>query len=210
MTKIGQKNLKKFYALICLLIILLLIYAGIKIYALFYSELNSKIQLKNGIWNISVNDVDITKEKDINFEIDDISIEENSHVKPGKIAPGLTGKFKISINPENTNVAVRYDISLNKEELTNENLIIESISETKEGNELVKTGENTYTGIITLDEIKEGIQNEITIEIKWVDTEENSNIDINIGTQVNKTFKIPITVHVCQYLGEEINTYVEN
>ncbi len=210
MTKIGQKNLKKFYVLLCLLIILLLIYAGIRIYALFYSELNSKIQLKNGIWNISVNNVDITKGKDIKFEINDISVEENSHVKPGKIAPGLTGKFKISINPENTNVAVRYDISLNKEKLTNENLIIESISETKEGNELVKTGENTYTGIITLDEIKEGIQNEITIEIKWVDTEENSNIDINIGTQVNETFKIPITVHVCQYLGEEINTYVEN
>lgn len=210
MTKIGRNNLKKVYILIVLLLILILIYAGIRIYALFYSELNSTIQLKNGTWNVSVNGTDITRGKDIEFEVNDISVEENSHVKPGKIAPGLTGEFKISINPEDTNVAVKYDISLNKEEIKNENLIIESITETKAGNELIKTGENTYTGIITLDEIIQGIQNEITVKIKWLDTEENSNIDIDVGTKTNETFKIPIIVHVCQYLGEEINTYVEN
>ena len=210
MSKISQKNFKKLLILISLFMILVLIYGVIRIYALFHSELNSEVQLKNGTWNIIVNDVDISKGKDINFDINDISVEENSHVKPGKIAPGLTGSFKISIDPKETNVSIRYDVSLNEQELTNSNLVIKSVTETKMGNSLVKVDKNTYAGIISLEDIEKGNKNEITVEIEWLDNEEDTDQDIEIGEHENFSYKIPISIHVCQYLGEELNTYIEN
>ena len=110
MTNLGRKNAKKLLVFLCLCIILLIIYGVIRIYALFHSELGANVQLKNGTWNITVNGTDITKGTDIQFAINNVTVEENEHVKPGNIAPGLTGTFKINIDPENTNVSTRYDI----------------------------------------------------------------------------------------------------
>lgn len=210
MNKLKNKNAIKFFTLICLIIVLLIVYGIVRIYALFHSELNSKVQLKNGTWNIVVNNVDITKGKDISFQIDNVEIDENSHVKPGSLAPGLIGNFKISIDPKDTDVSVKYEISLNQEELTNKNLIIKSITETENKNELIKIDKNTYAGIISLEKIKAGNKNEITVEIEWLDTLENSDQDLNIGTKWDFQYKIPITLHVCQYLGEELIPYIEN
>lgn len=210
MNNISQKNKRKILILAFLLIILLLTYGTVRIYALFHSELNAKIQFKNGAWNIVVNETDITKGTDVTFMIDNVTTNENEHVKPGNIAPGLTGNFKISIDPKNTEVSVKYEVSLNQDELTNSNISIKSITETQEGNELVKVGENTYVGIITLEEIKAGHKNEITVEIEWMEDENNNEADMELGTKWDAEYQIPITVHVCQYFGEELNTYTEN
>ena len=39
------------------------------------------------------------------FVIDQIETTQDVHVKPGKLAPGLSGSFEIVINPENTDVS---------------------------------------------------------------------------------------------------------
>ena len=157
--------------------------------------------------NITVNGTDITKGTDIQFAINNVTVEENEHVKPGNIAPGLTGTFKINIDPENTNVSTRYDIYLDEEKLTNPNIQIKSIKETLNGNELVKTDKNTYTGIIPLEKIQAGTTNEITVEVEWIENEDHNEEDIGLGTTWNAEYQIPITVHVCQYLGEQLNLY---
>ena len=208
MTNLGKKNTKKVLIFLCLCIILLIIYGVIRIFALFHSELGASIQLENGTWNILVNGTDITKGTDIQFAINNVTVEENEHVKPGNIAPGLTGTFKININPKDTNVSVRYDIHLDEEKLTNPNIQIKSIKETLNGNELVKTDKNTYTGIIPLENIQAGTTNEITVEVEWMENENNHEEDIALGTTWGAEYQIPITVHVCQYLGEELNQYV--
>ena len=204
------KNQRKTFILICLIILVLAIYGMIRIYALFHSELNAKIEFKNGAWNILINETDITTGADITFMIDNVTTNENQHVKPGNLAPGLTGNFKIRINPTDTDVSIKYEVSLEENELNNSNLKIKSITETQEGNELIRTGENTYTGIITLEKIKAGYKNEITVEIEWVDDENNNETDTELGTIWDFEYQIPITVHVCQYFGEELNIYTEN
>lgn len=206
----SKKNTKKFLLLVYLLIILVLIYCGLRIYALFHSELNAKVQFKNGAWNITVNKTDITQGTDIVFNIDNVTAQENEHVKPGNFAPGLIGSFKINIDPKDTDVSIKYEVSLKQDELTNSNLIIKSITETQEGNELIKVDKNTYAGVIPLEKIKNGNTNEITVEIEWVDDENNNESDIELGTKWDSKYEIPITVHVCQYFGEEIITYTEN
>ena len=209
MNELVKKNIKKILILIFLFMFFLLIYGGARIYALFHSELNSKIQQKNGNWNIIINNTDVTQGKDIKFNIDSISVEENEHVKTGTLAPGLTGHFNIIIDPQNTDVSVKYEISLDENELKNSNLIIKSIKEKSEENKLIKVGPNDYVGVILLEKIKNGQKDEITVEIEWLDNEENKETDIEIGQKSDSHYKIPLTVHVCQYLGENIEAYTE-
>ena len=104
-------------------------------------------------------------------------------------------------------LSVKYDIRLNKENLTNKNITIKSILETNKGRELIKTGENTYTGVIPLNEIKQGTIDNIKIEIEWKDEEENNSEDTKIGIIEDYKLEIPIIVHLSQYLGEEIVAY---
>lgn len=201
-----NKNLKKLVTLIFMCIILFLIYEIVHIYAVFYSELTGRVRFENGVWNIKINDTEISNGTKKTFEVNQINTEENNSVKPGKLAPGLSGSFDILINPENTSVSIRYDISLNQEALTNKSIKIKSINEVLDGNELIKTEEDTYTGIIPLEKIKSGIENKINIEVEWIDDEENSKQDTILGTNDMAKIKIPIDVYVCQYMGEEINS----
>ena len=149
-----NKNLRKLVILIFMCVILFLIYEIVHIYAVFYSELTGRVKFENGVWNIKINDTEISKGIKTTFDVNQINTGENIHVKPGRLAPGLSGNFDILINPENTSVSIRYDISLNQEALTNECLKIKSISEIMAGNELIKTEENTYTGVIPLEKME--------------------------------------------------------
>ena len=209
MQKKKHKKTKKIYLLyIC--IILILIYCIIQIYAVFQSEVSGSVNIKNGVWQIKINNTDISRGTDKQFVVDEIEVQNNEHVKPGNLAPGLSGTFDILIDPTNTDVSIKYDISLNQENLTNKNISIKSIKEANKGAELVRTGENTFTGIITLDEIKKRITNNIEVEVEWKDNEETNKEDIEIGSK-SEDYKldIPIIVHVSQYLGEEIVAYDE-
>lgn len=205
-----HKKFKKIY-LVYICIILVLIYCIIQIYAVFQSEVEGTINFTNGVWKIRVNNTDISKGVNKTFTVGEIEVKNNDHIKQGNLAPGSVGTFDISIDPEGTDVSVRYDVSLNQENLTNKNITIKSITETAEGENLTKTAENTYTGIIPLEKIKQGVENNIKVEIEWKDDETNNEQDLETGSQSeNYKLEIPVVVHVSQYLGEEIVAYEGN
>lgn len=205
-----MQNKKKLLILICAIIFIILIYEIIHIYAVFHSEMEANVQLKNGTWNINVNGTQISKGVDATFVIDKISTSQNEHVENNKLAPGLSGSFNIKINPENTDVSIIYDITLNEEKLTNSSLQIKTIKETEVGNTLTQTGENTYTGVILLEDIKKGTTNTIEMEVEWIDDENNNEEDTKLGSTYDSKLSIPVKVHVSQYLGEEINPWTQD
>lgn len=204
-----NKNVKKVLFLLIICIFILLIYKIIDIYAVFHSEMDAYVKLENGIWNITVNGEKITTGVETEFTIDEITATQDIHVKPGRLAPGLSGSFEIAINPENTDVSVRYDITLNQEKLENSNVKIKSIEEIEKNYPLIKTSENTYTGIISLDDIKKGVIHNIKMEVEWVDDEKYNENDTKLGSSSIRQFQIPIKVHAIQYLGEEIIPVIE-
>ena len=199
----NKKSIKILFLLI-MCICILLIYKIIDIYALFHSEMIGNVQFKNGTWNITINGEDITGGSKNEIIIDLKDTNQSNYVKPGKLAPGLTGSFEIVINPKDTNVSVRYDIMLNKEELDVSNIVIKSVEEIENGYELIQTAQNTYTGLIPLEDINNGISHKIKIEIEWIDDRLNDESDTEIGKNESYKLQIPITVHAIQYLGEEI------
>ncbi len=200
-----NKKMLLFLIFICLCILMLLIYKVINIYAVFQSNVEASVKFENGIWNINLNGTKISTGVQTDFVIDNMTVEDDEHTMPGKISPGLSGNFKILINPENTNVSIKYDIILNEEALENSSLKIISIKEIANGAELIKTAENIYSGVLTVQDIQNGISHEIEMSVEWLDEEQNDESDTKIGTnKENKQFQIPITFHAIQYSGEEI------
>ena len=200
-----NKN-KKFLIIIVLLIIIfiILIYAILSTFATFRSEFTGDMKIDNATWKILVNSTDISSNAVKEFVIDDIEIDESQGVEPGKLAPGLKGNFNILIDPTETDVSIMYEIKFDTTDINATNIRIDSVKETMAGNTLIKSDSNTYVGIISLDDIKNNLTNNIQVTLFWCD---DGNEDINIGSIPNHKINIPVQVKVSQYLGEEIQEF---
>lgn len=175
-------------------------------YALFESNVSAEISVNNGTWKILINNTDITKENTKEFTIDQINVIGDAHTESGKLAPGLSGNFNILIDPTDTDVSIKYEVTFDLANLEKTKVQIDSIEETILGKELIKTGENTYTGVISLAEIRQGIKNEITVNLSWKEDETTNVEDTLIGSSENSQIEIPVSIKVSQYLGEEIES----
>ena len=189
----------------CAIMIFVTIYEITNTYGLFESNINMNADSKLATWNILINDTNIGKSE--TFTIDNFISEEDSTVASGKIAPGTSGYFNINIDPSNTQVSIRYDLTFDFSKL--DNLFTITKVEEKNGYNLIKTGPNTYSNVITLNEIKENKTNNIRVHIKWNNNEENNDKDTEIGLTENNTLNIPVSITVLQYSGEKIEPYVE-
>lgn len=189
----------------CAIMIFVTIYEITNTYGLFESNINMDVDSKLATWNILINDTNIGKSE--TFTIDNFNSEEDSTVASGKIAPGTSGYFNINIDPSTTQVSIRYDLTFDFSKL--DNLFTITKVEEKNGYNLIKTGPNTYSNVITLNEIKENKTNNIRVHIKWNNNEENNDKDTEIGLTENNTLNIPVSITVLQYSGEKIEPYVE-
>ena len=189
----------------CAIMIFVTIYEITNTYGLFESNINMNADSKLATWNILINDTNIGKSE--TFTIDNFISEEDSNVASGKIAPGTSGYFNINIDPSTTQVSIRYDLTFDFSKL--DNLFTITKVEEKNGYNLIKTGPNTYSNVITLNEIKENKTNNIRVHIKWNNNEENNDKDTEIGLTENNTLNIPVSITVLQYSGEKIEPYVE-
>lgn len=172
-------------------------------YGLF--ESNNVMIMDNNVakWNVLINGTDIKSGE--NFNVDSINIVEGDNVLNGKMAPGTQGYFDIEIDPQDTDTSILYSITFDFSKI-NDNFIIESIEEITGGN-LIKTGENSYSKVITLDEINSNVTNIIRVYMKWNNVEENNEEDSKIGLTKDNFINIPVSVSVNQYLGESIIEY---
>ena len=169
------------------------------------------LEQKVGQWVIKVNEMDIFKAEgdSVEFPLTQINNFATSNAATDKIAPGSEGYTEIVIDPTSTEVAVRYDITL---ELTGvSDLAISARLETANGeNTLVKTGENTYTGIIALSDVQSGEKASVRCYLKWEDlnNDATNEKDSTAGSTVDLNLQLKANVTVLQYLGEEITPYV--
>ena len=197
-----KKYVKQILMIITLIVILFALYKIAQTYAVFYNEANGTITQKQANWIIKINNADISSGVEKEFVVDQFECNENSHIMPGKIAPSVTGDFYITIDPTNTDVAVKYEIKMDKSNLVNEKIQILSIEEVENNISLTETEDGAYSAIMSLDDIKAGKINKIKVTISWENDEENNEEDTKIGTVKNPTLQIPITINVSQYLGE--------
>lgn len=203
-----MKNKIVFIRILAVIALVITIFEIKNTYAIFYSELQGTSQSNIGKWNIEINNTNISSGVNSSFIINNLSIDSNVNVKNDRLAPGTQGYFDIVINPKNTNVSVRYDITIDKSNLTNSSITFNSIDEVLDNDiSLVKTGPNTYTGVIPLNKINNTYSNDIKVTFSWINNEENNEQDTLIGFIKNNKLNVPINVSIEQYLGETIVEY---
>lgn len=200
-------NIKKVFTLLTIIMLCFTIYKIVGTYALFESKIQRDVKSDIGKWRIKVNSEDITKSTTKEFTMNTFKISKSPYTEENRIAPSMNGTFEIEIEPQDTQVSIRYDITIDSSKLTNQSIRLNSVEEKNANNSIVKTDENTYTGIIPLEKCNPGYSDIIEIFFAWENIEENNIEDTKIGTVYNSNIEIPITVQLSQYLGETINEF---
>jgi len=199
--KNSRKVIRRYLILLTFILTIITIYEITNVYAVFHSEATANIGENLAKWEISVNNQDIVSGTEKTFDIGDFTVPDNS-VFEGKFAPGLEGYFELTIAPQDTQVSVRYDITIDQSAAVLKNIHLVSVEEVATNNTLVQTAEDTYTGIMPLSDITGNYVNTIRITFKWDEVSDAENAMKN-GIDV-LSIGIPITVSVKQYLGETI------
>ena len=189
--------MRKILLLVVLLFLSLTIMEISSTFGLF--ETNNVITVDNNIakWQIKVNN-SLAKDS-VHFTVNNYNIDSDSNVKEGLIAPGVGAYFDIDIDPNNTSVSIRYDITFDLTGLENDKIKIVNIEELG-GNTLVNNND-TYAGIIP---INNSSIHHIRVYIEWENDEENNEIDSKFGVTGEKEINIATNIKFSQYLGETI------
>lgn len=201
-----EKNVKIVLYIITFALIIVSAYIFIDTYALFETEASAATDLAIGNWVIKLNDIDISSGQTVNFTVNDFVYTTNSHIKDGYIAPGRSGYFDVILDPAGTDVAVRYDITLDIDGDYEDNITY--YVTTTDGN-TVKTDVNTYSGVLSLNSINNGDVATLRINLEWNDNSTYDASDTELGIVEGNGISIPVELTVVQYLGEPIVEYVE-
>lgn len=171
-------------------------------YTAYETLTNGKITPNMAKWNISVDGFKITTGEVQTVGLSNI-VWNSSNAVNGKALPGSTGTAKAIIDPMDTDVAIKYTFEI----------IDKSVDDTKflkvtnindNGNNLIRVGENVYTGIFSLDDIKNKVKKELVLDVEWPLGEDVDPTSEEVNSSVNF---LVINFTVEQYKGEAIVPY---
>ena len=175
-----------------------------------FASLESKVDAKStvyvGKWNILVNNQNLNSVYSDDITLDDISWESNSHVSDGMAAPGRRGVISFEVDPTDTDVAVKYTITF-RDHSDDPSYLLTIRGISTDGTPLVRSGEFSYTGVFSLQDIRSGNTKTISIDVEWVNDESNNESDSLIGSQSAEARFLYINMEAVQYSGESIEQY---
>ncbi len=210
--------MKRTYTLLGIIMLIFTFYQIATSYAKYIAEATAVVEKQAGAWAIKINNTDISNSNsETTFNVDNLIFPESAFVAENKLAPGANGYFEIVIDSTGSSVAVRYDVTLVVDNLN----IIDSIRFTKacivvDGEEveegIIKTGDNTYSGVISLEDVTNEVQTTLRFYIGWEELENGQGdiADTELGLIKDISTNIPVDVVVTQYLGEPIEAIQEN
>ncbi len=201
-----MKNRKK--SIVQIVVVMVLIFGSLYYlyskgtYTAYETLTNGRITPNIAKWNISVDGFKITTGEVQTVGLSNI-VWNSSNAVNGKALPGSTGTAKAIIDPMDTDVAIKYTFEI----------IDKSVDDTKflkvtnindNGNNLIRVGENVYTGIFSLDDIKNKVKKELVLDVEWPLGEDVDPTSEEVNSSVNF---LVINFTVEQYKGEAIVPY---
>ncbi len=195
-----MKSRKKVLPFVFLFVILscsLYLYAKAT-YTSYESQIEGTVSPNIAKWNIEIDGTSITDVQVV--DINDISWD-TSHVKDGKVAPGSSGVMNITIDPTDSDVAIRYELKVVDQAVDPLKLLSVSSITASQG-ELVRTAVDTYTGIISLADYSPVT---LSLNVAWLDDDTDREFE---DQEVENDDFIVLEFSAFQYHGEEIVPYV--
>ncbi len=132
----GKKKIIRFLVFYSFLAFFLIMYST---FARYTTIVDGTPKTQVATWNVKINNIDITQENTFSNLIELIPKEDVQTTYENKLAPGKTGYFDITINPESTEVSTQYIINFdttnlpNGIQLTNYEIIEDGIFKNFEG-----------------------------------------------------------------------------
>ncbi len=195
--------MRRWLVLLFVLMVFFTCYEISSSFGLFESNQNIVVNSDIGKWEITVNDTAVNSST--TFDVTNVSVSGEENVEENLFAPGTSGYFDVVINPNDTDVSIRYDLTYRDDMIQNRNIYISNV-EVVEGEDVIQTGEKTYAGVISLQDILDDEQVVIRFYIVWRNEDTNNDVDSLYGSN-SMQFEIPITINFIQYTGEEIIEY---
>lgn len=200
----GDKK-KKITLLSLLLLILCFLYLGGKsTYTAFESLIMGRVHTNTAQIQLKINGFDIMKneELDMNVILNNITWE-STHTREKKISPGSHGVIDLELDPTGSEVSILYEFQFVDKVIDEDKLI--NFGTITADHDLVKTGIDTYSGILTLTQVTEG--DKVHLEVPFYFDYINDIEGITEDNQVlDDLFEIHF--HAIQYRGEELIPYV--
>ena len=189
--------MKKYLWLVGIVTVLLVASLLVESFALLESSGSGSSDFSVGRWEISLNNYDVTVVNELS--LNDLVYESNPNIEGTYFAPGGKASYEIVIDPKETEVAIRYDISIDLSALEENPNITFEVTEVSSGT--ITNNGLIYSGIISLDDISEGDKLSLKMSIVWEDEEEYDEADTLLMQKLS-TLKIPISIKFIQYAGE--------
>ena len=145
-------------------------------YTSYESEVSTSAEGQVADWRIKVNNTLVTGTENQVIDIDTVDWESN-HTAPGTASPGTKGTIEITIDPTTTQVAFNYELTIIDNTVNPDKLLTVENVESSLGN-LQQEG-NIYKGTMTLNDIKAGKKDIITIHALWDDEGQDIMVDPN-------------------------------
>lgn len=201
-----MKNRKK--SIIQIVVVMVLVFGSLYYlyskgtYTAYETLTNGKITPNMAKWNISVDGFKVTSSDVQTIGLSNITWNSSNAVN-GKALPGSTGIVKITIDPLDTDVAIKYTFEIVDKNVDDTKFLkVTNINDN--GNNLIRVGENVYTGIFSLDDIKKQAKKELTFDVEWPLGEDIDPTSEEVNSSINF---LVINFSVEQYKGEAIVPY---
>lgn len=199
-----KKNKKTIQIIvICLVVLGSLFYLYSKgTYTSYETLTNGKITPKIAKWNIKVDGIEVTTSDVVTIGLSNINWVSNNAVA-AKAVPGSHGFATVKIDPMDTDVSIKYTLEVVDKNVDN-NKFLEISNINNSTNSLIQTGENTYVGVITLDELKNKTITTLTFDVLWPLGDDVDPYSDEVNSSSNF---LEINFSVEQYKGEVITPY---
>ena len=190
-----------------IILLLCLAYIGTKFtFSLYESNLDTDVSGNISDIKLKINNVNIVNNTgDISeVVVTDITWTSTSHTRVGKISPGATGTFNLRLDPYGSQVAILYRFTFIDKTIDSDKILTFTDIRASNGN-VIRTGVNEYSGIISLADINNSQTITLNIDFEYTDeedmepfTEDSENLDdfftINFeALQYNGETLIPYT-----------------
>ena len=197
-------NKKNFLVLIAIFSMLFLYFCARATYTAYESIVSGKARTNVSGIRLTINGEELGTDAllDNRIILDNITWT-NTHTREGKMSPGSTGTFTFELDPTGSEVAILYEIQF-VDKVMDDDKILTFNNITSDQN-LVRTGVDTYSGIISLSDAEDSVKTHITVNFSFDGSDDIEGFDQD--NQVYEDF-FEINFHALQYKGETLVPYM--
>ena len=194
-----KKNDKIFLVAFLAIVTFSLLYLFQSSYAKYRKQVTGELETTIASWNIKVNNEIINNKTALTNAITP-TLDADSYIKAGVIAPGTTGHFVITLDPSDVDVDFTYEITCSPDSST-------PLADLKFTRYTVGATNYTFSqltpGVLTGDLVKNSSAQTITIYFEWDDNPSTNTMDNQDDTEYaidsnNTNTKINVEIHFTQ------------